>query len=173
MDVSAEADAFLQGLQGEVEPVEPQQHHGGPSPADLIAQAQAAAASLNASVGVQPQEQQQPQADGVTANGSAAAPEEDTPGRPRKRRNRWGNPAADVSDVLPGQSIPSLAAAAAAAIAAPAATPTPEPDAKKKRRSRWEDADATDETAIAQIKPKELVLPGGIKVGDLPASTSV
>ena len=155
MDVSAEADAFLQGLQAEVEPSNTQQPAGEPSAADLIAQAQAAAASLNASVGTQPAAQQQ--ADGVLANGSAPAPEEES-SRQRKRRNRWGNPAADVSDAAPAQALPSPAAPVAAF------TPTPEPEQKKKRRSRWEDTDASDETAIAQIKPKELVLPGGIKV---------
>lgn len=155
MDVSAEADAFLQGLQAEVEPSNIQQQADEPSAADLIAQAQAAAASLNASVGTQPAAQ--PQADSVLPNGSGSTHEEDR-GRQKKRRNRWGNPAADVSDVAPAQALPSPAAPVAAF------APTPEPEAKKKRRSRWEDTDASEETAIAQIKPKELVLPGGIKV---------
>ena len=162
MDVSAEADAFLQGLQAEVEPSNAQQSAGEPSAADLIAQAQAAAASLNATVGTQPAAQQQ--ADGVFANGSAPAHEEETT-RQKKRRNRWGNPAADVSDAAPAQALPSPAAPVAAF------TPTPEPEPKKKRRSRWEDTDASDETAIAQIKPKELVLPGGIKVRAVPCAS--
>ena len=165
MDVSAEADAFLQGLQEQtgILPGAPGDQAREPSAADLIAQAQAAAASLSASLATP-----QPAANGSLANGEASTADEE---RRKKRRNRWGNPAADVQPnpvpQMQQQATPAAAstpeAPASAAASAPAASPAEQP-AQKKRRSRWEDPDGAGETAVIAIKPKELVLPGGIKV---------
>ena len=169
MNVSAEADAFLQGLQEQVQhplpgPPGHQPAHEQASAADLIKQAQAAAASLSASVQAQPA---QLVANG-TPNGEAASAADEE--RRRKRRNRWGNPAADVAPAPVTQAPQPAAPSPAPAAAAPAAEPE-----KKKRRSRWEDPDGAGETAMVAIKPKELVLPGGIKVrlrGRLPDGCS-
>jgi hypothetical protein len=78
--------------------------------------------------------------------------------KPAVRRNRWGPPMTPATSSAP----------------APAPTPAPEttpaetePEGegkKKKRRSRWE---TSTETAVGQLLPtfpKELMLPGGIKV---------
>ena len=172
MDVSAEADAFLQGLQEQtgILPGAPADQAGEPSAADLIAQAQAAAASLSASLAtpVPAANGSLAAANGSLANGEASTADEE---RRKKRRNRWGNPAADVQPnpvpQMQQQATPAAAptpeAPASAAAAAPAASPAEQP-AQKKRRSRWEDPDGAGETAVIAIKPKELVLPGGIKV---------
>ena len=167
-DVAAEAEAFLQSMQGQVEASEAVPLAGtsaDPAAADLIAQAQAAAASFSAQLAEQAQQQQaaQSQQDGQTtpatangtvehtANGSAQPPEEGATEGRRKRRNRWGNPSgAEGTDT-----------AAAQAGGTPEAT---EGGGKKKRRSRWEDPDENKDLSLTSHVPKELMLPGGIKV---------
>ena len=75
------------------------------------------------------------------SNGTAA---------PRKRRNRWGPAGTDD-----------------AAQAASQATTSGQPEGeapKRKRKSRWEEPDASKELSVVSNMPKEITLPGGIKV---------
>ena len=167
-DVAAEAEAFLQSMQ-EQAGAEPTATLAdaplNPSAADLIAQAQAAAASFSAQIAEQSQQQngiQQQQAPDPTpppADGAQQAPEEGATEGRRKRRNRWGNP--------------SGAEATEAATAEANGTPeAAEGTGKKKRRSRWEDPDENKDLSVASHVPKELVLPGGIKVRSFTESKS-
>ena len=159
-DIAAEAEAFLQSMQGEIEAQQaypPADPSSNPSAADLIAQAQAAAASFNAQLTGHAQQQNgvhQPefQATPPQADGAQQAEDSAAEGR-RKRRNRWGNP--------------SGAEGAEPATAAAPADGTPEPTdgtGKRKRRSRWEEPEPSTDLSVASNVPKELVLPGGIKV---------
>ena len=79
---------------------------------------------------------------------AAAQPGGESEGR-RKRRNRWGS----TSGADPTEG-------AAAGDTAPADAGT----AKKKRKSRWEEPEESKELSVVSHIPKELVLPGGIKV---------
>jgi hypothetical protein len=67
----------------------------------------------------------------------------------RKRRQRWGPPANAPQDA--------------------AGTDGP---AKKKRRSRWETEEVTTVGALLPSFPKEITLPGGLRVSCLPACRS-
>ena len=88
----------------------------------------------------------------ASADGAAAG---------RKRRNRWGPKEGEAP--APGQE------PTAEATPEGGATPPPsEEPGKKKRRSRWEEPAPEPSMALATVGagafPKELVLPGGIKV---------
>lgn len=169
-DVAAEAEAFLQSMQGEVEAQQAyaaSQPAANPSAADLIAQAQAAAASFNAQLASQVPQQngysQMPATEYMPPPPDSNQQQEAGPteGR-RKRRNRWGNPAG-------AESMPAEAPEAVAPHPAPqAADGTPDATdglVKKKRRSRWEQPEEqTQDLAIGGHIPKELTLPGGIRV---------
>ena len=169
-DIAAEAEAFLQSMQEQVEAGQPAgelpsaEPPADPSAADLIAQAQAAAASFSAQIAEQVQQQQfqnglpqavdpevtPPVADAAAQDGSA------TEGR-RKRRNRWGNP----SGTDGAEPAPSENAGANGTTAEPA-----EGTGKRKRRSRWEEPEESTDLSITSHIPKEIMLPGGIKVGE-------
>ena len=175
MDVSAEADAFLQQLQSDAvaEPAlvsqpdasattavhAPVQEQAAES-AHTVPVDAAAPAAVGAGVsqpapdaaGVGPAQAAAPAENGVggDAQPDGAQPGGDADGsgeRPRKRRNRWGAPAVEAE-----------------AVQATGADGQP----KRKRRSRWEDPVENTETALANVLPKEIVLPGGIKVGAEP-----
>lgn len=72
--------------------------------------------------------------------------------RQQKRRNRWGAPAAREASNEHRDAAPS----------APAVGGEP----KRKRRSRWEEPDQSKVLALPTV-PKEITLPGGIKVSEL------
>lgn len=78
----------------------------------------------------------------------------------RKRRNRWGPKEGEAP--TPGQE-PTAEAGEGGATPPPSEEP-----GKKKRRSRWEEPAPEPSMALATVGggafPKELVLPGGIKV---------
>ena len=97
-------------------------------------------------------------ADVVAAPPVAAAADSAAAGR--KRRNRWGPKEGEAP--TPGQE-----PAADAAEGGTTPPPSEEPG-KKKRRSRWEEPAPEPSMALATVGggafPKELVLPGGIKV---------
>lgn len=65
----------------------------------------------------------------------------------RKRRQRWGAPANAPQDAAGADGPP-----------------------KKKRRSRWETEEVTAVGAYLPTFPKEITLPGGIRVSCLPAT---
>ncbi len=174
MNVSVEADAFLQQLQADAEAeaasaAEPALTAAVPAP---VSEAKVAAAPTEQQA--QPGDNLQavpheaataerPGADGPAVSqpeaGTAEAATEpaangvsgDAPvgadgsaERPRKRRNRWGAPAVDA-EATPGTEVDGQ-------------------QPKRKRRSRWEDPVENTETALANVLPKEITLPGGIKV---------
>ena len=171
MDVSAEADAFLQQLQSDATAEAAPASGPGASAATTVPaveQEQAgdyahaapveAAAPAAAGAGLS-----QPGPDGTEAGPvPAAAPAENGAGgdaqpggaqpgadadgsaeRPRKRRNRWGAPAVEA-EAMQGTGADG--------------------QPKRKRRSRWEDPVENTETALANVLPREITLPGGIKV---------
>ena len=169
--MSAEADAFLQQLQSDAaaEPAPVSQPDASATTAvhaavqeqaaeyaHAVSVDAAAPAAVGAGVsqpapdaaGVGPAQAAAPAENGVggDAQPDGAQPGGDADGsaeRPRKRRNRWGAPAVEAE-----------------AVQATGADGQP----KRKRRSRWEDPVETSETALANVLPKEIVLPGGIKV---------
>ena len=92
----------------------------------------------------------------------AAPPPADGAAAGRKRRNRWG-PAG-------GPDAPGAGDAGAPAAGAPDA---PAAASGRKRRSRWEEP-VPENTALAlatSVMPKEILLPGGVKV--LPLSLAL
>jgi hypothetical protein len=90
--------------------------------------------------------------------------QEEVKPEPRARRNRFGPPM--ISDTPAPAPAPAPAAESASA-------PEPEEEGKKKkRRSRWE---TSTESAVGHLLPtfpRELMLPGGIKVAAPPSALS-
>jgi len=180
MDLSAEADAFLQQLQsdaaaeaapapaaapaGDAVPAEAppvvSEPEAAAAPPEGAAQAEAAPAQPAAepavappaaasqpapdaaAAGAEPAQQNGGVTDGAEAGANGA---DGSAEQPRKRRKRWGAPAVEPE-------------------AAPGSVGADGQPAKRKRRSRWEDPAENSETALANVLPKEITLPGGIKV---------
>lgn len=169
MDVGAQAEAFLLGLEQQTfsnDPSSaalnnqnpPQENAAWPPAADQYQAAQygngqhqewngqAYAQPVQDQYPPQPEQPQQQQ--GVQQSGNVEE------GATRRKRNRWGPSADDAVAATPGTA------------------GTAEQPGKRKRRSRWEEADETTSTALVTSVPRELVLPGGIKVSGCPFLSS-
>ncbi len=102
----------------------------------------------------------------AAATAEAAASLADGAATGRKRRNRWG-PKEGEAPAAGEDQVPASAEGGT--------TPPPSEEPKRKRRSRWEEPAPEPSNALVNVGggafPKELVLPGGIKVSQLHPSS--